>query len=86
MVVAKKQRKGKAYKNGIKENLWTGGRRSGEINTPLSWLAQFAQGRLIGKGTKHINRESQDGLRPFFWGWPPSHLKSVLTFVCQITL
>ena len=86
MVVAKKQRKGKAYKNGIKENLWTGGRRSGEINTPLSWLAQFAQGRLIGKGTKRINRESQDGLRPFFWGWPPSHLKSVLTFVCQITL
>ena len=28
MVVAKRQRKGKAYKNGTKENLWTGVRAS----------------------------------------------------------
>ena len=70
MVVAKKQRKGKACKNGTKENLWTGGRRSGETNSPLSWLVQFAQGRLSGKETKRIKRESQDGLRPLFWGWP----------------
>ena len=70
MAVAKKQRKGKACKNGTEENLWTEGRRSEETNTLLSWLAQFAQGRLSGKETKCIKRESQDGLRPLFWGWP----------------
>ena len=42
MVVAKRQRKGKARENGTKENPRTGVRISGETNTPASWLAQFA--------------------------------------------
>ena len=52
MLVAKRQRKRKACKNGTKENPWTGVRTSGETNTPPSWLAQFAQGRLSGEETK----------------------------------
>ena len=42
MVVAKRQRKGKACENGIKENPWTGVRISGKTNTPPSWPARFA--------------------------------------------
>ena len=42
MAVAKRQRKRKALENGKKENPWTEVRTSGETNTPLSWLAQFA--------------------------------------------
>ena len=42
MVVAKRQRKGKAQENGTKENPQTEVRTSGEANTPPSWLAQFA--------------------------------------------
>ena len=42
MAVAKRQRKGKACKNGTKEYLQTGERTSGERNRPPSWLAQFA--------------------------------------------
>ena len=70
MAVAKRQRKGKGHENGAKENLQTGMRNSDETNTPLSWLAQFAQGRLIGEETKSIKRGSQDGLRPLLWGQP----------------
>ena len=46
MAVAKRQRKGKACENGAKENPQIGVRTSGETNTPPSWLAQFAEGRL----------------------------------------
>ena len=42
MVVSKRQRKGKACKNGSKENPWTGVRTSGKKNIPISWLAQFS--------------------------------------------
>ena len=42
MAVAKRQRKGKARKNGTKGHPWTRGRTSGETNTLPSWLAQFA--------------------------------------------
>ena len=42
MVVAKRQRKGKAHQNGTKENLQAKVRTSGKTNTPPSWLAQFA--------------------------------------------
>ena len=49
MAVAKRQRKGKAYINEAKENLWAGVRTSGETCTPPSWLAQFASGRLSGE-------------------------------------
>ena len=42
MVVAKRQRRKKACKNGAKENPWTGVRTSGEKITPPSWIAQFA--------------------------------------------
>ena len=42
MVVAKRQRKVKAWKNGTKENLRTRVRTLGETNTCPSWLAQFA--------------------------------------------
>jgi len=42
MVMAKRQRKRKTCENGTKEDMWTGVRTSGETNTPLSWLAQFA--------------------------------------------
>ena len=42
MVVAKRQKKGKACKNGTKENSWMGVRTSGETNMPISWPAQFA--------------------------------------------
>ena len=52
MAVAKRQRKGKACENGAKENPQIGVRTSGETNTPPSWLAQFAQGRLSGEETK----------------------------------
>ena len=38
MTVAKRQRKGKAYENGAKENPQTRGR---ETNTPPSWLAEL---------------------------------------------
>ena len=52
MVVAKRQRKRKALEHGTKENPWTGVRTSGETNTPFSWLAQSAWGRLRGEETK----------------------------------
>ena len=70
MVMAKRQRKRKTCENGTKEDMWTGVRTSGETNTPLSWLAQFAQGRLIGEETKNIKKGSQDGLRLLLWGQP----------------
>ena len=46
MLVAKRQRKRKARKNGTKENPRTGVRTSGETNMPPSWPVQFAKGRL----------------------------------------
>ena len=46
MVVAKRQRKGKAPENGTKENPQTRVRTSDETNTHPSWLAQFVQGGL----------------------------------------
>ena len=55
MAVAKRQRKGKAYRNEAKENMWAGVRTSGETCTPPSWLAQFATGRLKG-GRRQRNR------------------------------
>ena len=36
MVVAKRQRKGKAHKNGTQENPQTGAKTSGETNMPPS--------------------------------------------------
>jgi len=42
MAVPKRQIKGKACRNGTKENLQTGVRPSGESSTSPSWLAQFA--------------------------------------------
>ena len=51
-MVAKRQRKGKAEENGTKENLQTKVRTSGKTNTPLSWLAQFAQARPWGGDRK----------------------------------
>ena len=42
MAVVKRQRKGKSYENGTKENPWTRMRNSDETNTSPSWLAQFA--------------------------------------------
>ena len=59
-MVAKRQRKGKACKNGTKENPQTSVRTSGETNMPPSWLAQFVQGRISGEETKRIKRGSQD--------------------------
>ena len=70
MVVAKRQRKRKAQENGTKENPRTEVRTSGEANTPPSWLAQFAQGKLSREETKLIKGGSQDRLRPLLWGWP----------------
>ena len=49
MQMAKRQRQRKARENGMKDNLWTGVRISGETNMPPSWLAQFMQGRLNGE-------------------------------------
>ena len=51
MVVAKRQRKRNACENGTKEDTQSGVRTSGEINTPLSWLVQFAKGRLSREKT-----------------------------------
>jgi len=42
MVMAKRQRKGKACENGTKENLWNGVITSGKINTGHSRLSQLA--------------------------------------------
>ena len=39
MQMAKRQRQRKARENGMKDNLWTGVRISGETNMPPSWLA-----------------------------------------------
>ena len=49
MEVAK--RKGKACKNGTKENPLTGVRPSDEISIPPSWLPQFAQDKLCKEET-----------------------------------
>ena len=60
MVVAKRQRNGKAHKNGTKENPWTRVRTSGETNTAPSWLAQFAYGRLkVGRRQTYKSRGSR---------------------------
>ena len=48
MVVAKRQRKGKACKNRTKENPWTRVRTSGETNTPPSWLVITCIGQAQG--------------------------------------
>ena len=42
MVVAKRQRKGKARENGTKGNPRTRVRASDETNMPPLWIAQFA--------------------------------------------
>ena len=58
IVVAKRQRKGKACKNRIKENAQNRVRTSGETNTPPSWPAQYAQGRLkVGRRQTHKRRK-----------------------------
>ena len=67
-MVAKRQRKVKAWENGTKENLRTRVRPSGDTNTRPSWLAQFAQGRLSREETNRVKRRSQDRLRPLLWG------------------
>ena len=48
MVVAKRQRKGKAQENGTKENPQTEVRTSGEANTPPSWLVITCIGQAQG--------------------------------------
>ena len=65
MVVAKRQRKVKAWKNGTKENLRTRVRTLGETNS-LICIGQD-QG---GGGDKCIKGGSQDGLRPLLCGQP----------------
>ena len=67
MVVAKRQRKGKAHKNGTKENLRTRVRTSGE--TKPSWLAQFTWGRLRGRRQTDERRKPRP-LRPLLLGRP----------------
>ena len=81
MVVAKRQRKEKTRENGTKWNPWTEVRTSAETNSPPSWLAQFAYGRLRGE---EANVQKEEALKD--WGFsfgvtPPSHLKGVLFFV-----
>ena len=68
-------------------------RTSGETNTPASWLAQFAQGRLrSGWGEeekKHIKRGAKIGPPSslcVFWAGLPSHLEDVFSFACPIKL
>ena len=56
MVVAKRQRKEKAWESGTKENLRTGVRTLGEKNSP-PWPAQFPQGRLRGKRQMYKKRK-----------------------------
>ena len=69
-MMAKRQIKGKAHKNGTKENLWTGVRISGETNTPPSWLAQFALGRLeVGRGQMYKRRKPRR-IEASLWGQP----------------
>ena len=79
MAVAKRQRK-KPTKMEQKENPWTGVKSLRETNTPPSWLAQFAQGRLSREETEHIKRGSQEGLRPLLWG-RPIHTPRWCTFI-----
>ena len=57
MVVAKRQRKVKAWENGRKENRRTRVRTLGEANMPPSWLAHFAQGGLSREETKSMKRK-----------------------------
>ena len=87
IVVAKRQRKGKAHENRTKEGLRTRVRTSGDKEP--SWLAQFTQDRL-GGGEKTYKKRSQNWARVFstlclFWVGPPSCL-DVFSFACQIKL
>ena len=58
IVVAKRQRKGKAHENGTKENLRTRVRTSGETNSPLGQPNLHRAGS--GGGDKQIRGGSQD--------------------------
>ena len=58
MVVAKRQRKGKAHENGTKGNPWTRVRTSGETNSPLGQPNLHRAGS--GGGDKQIKEGSQD--------------------------
>ena len=66
--MAKRQIKGKAHKNGTKENLWTGVRTSGETNTLPSWLAQFSLGRLKVGRRQMYKRRKPRRIEAFLWG------------------
>ena len=85
MVVAKRQRKGKAHENGTKGNPWTRVRTSGETNKPPSWIAQCASGMLRGEEAEPIKRGSQGGLRPLLWDLP-TFTPQGCTILCQIKL
>ena len=88
MVVAKRQRKGKAPENGTKENPQTRVRTSDETNTHPSWPAQVAYKYSAGSrrgGDKCIKEGSQDGLRLLLWG-QPALMPQGCTILCQIKL
>ena len=61
MVVAKRRRKGKACKNGTKENLWTGMRTSGEKTHPLLGQPNLYRAGSRKGGDKCIKGGSQHG-------------------------
>ena len=82
MVVAKRQRKEKANKNGTKENLRTRLRTLGET---AFWASPIYIGQAQGEEKKHINRGAK--IEPLsFWVSLSSHLEGALSFVCQIKL
>ena len=64
MVVSKRQRKGKACKNGSKENPWTGVRTSGKKKHTHFLASPIFIGQAQWGGNKCIKKGSQDGLRP----------------------
>ena len=58
MVVAKRQRNGKAHKNGTKENPWTRVRNSGETNT-LFLASPICMGQAQGGEETNIKKETK---------------------------
>ena len=72
MTVAKRQRNGKACENRTKnkqtKNPLTRVRTSGETNTPPSWPAQFAKGRLKGERRQMHKRRKPRLMRPSPFG------------------
>ena len=82
MVVAKRQRKGKAHEDGTKENLRTGVRNSGKQTALLA--SPIYIGQAQGEETKYITRGAK--IEPLLWDQPTLMPRGVLSFACRIKL